>query len=353
MDGRETQVKRVMNCPLNEAEEENVPMIYKTVSEINTFLVCPQLWHHQYVSNRVPRIEPVALTGGKLWHKFIEGVHTTGIDPAMQLGTLELEAENAITDLRVAGREHAADELENTWEIMRQAAPHYEEQFAGGQTLAVEQALEASIGVIEGETIYLQGIPDRIKLRNGMITHVQTRTLSPSTPLTAYLKAAQRNLHELAYSRLITHAYPEAPYLGSEMQILLKAKLWSDRKCSRAGTKWHTERSRPDCDECHYEGRVREMLRQPSEIMSQTIVPIDGGQARRAMFDVLQIVGRMLEIERGQATPYQNRQADLGKFGNKLCPFFGVCNGEDDLTDEELFKNRESRYEDRDAEVMT
>lgn len=318
-------------------------MVTKTVSEINTFLVCPQFWHHQYVSNRVPRYEAAALTGGKLWHKFIEQV-LSGSAPEDVVKALSLEAENAITDLRVAGKDNTADEIETTWTCMLQAAPFYKEQFPG-QTLAIETVISRPVGLLRtGEELSLQGIPDRIKLVNGFIVHQQTRTLSGSTPLTPYLKAAQRNLHELVYAWMIEPLYPQ-PYFGTEMQILLKQKLFSDRKCPRADTKWHTERTRPDCDLCHYEGRIVAQVRQPDEIMSQTMLPIDRTQIADAIADITRVVNIMREIELGMVEPYQNRQADLGKFGNKLCSFFGVCNGEESLMDEELFKKRESRYE--------
>lgn len=316
------------------------------VSAVKAYQLCPQLWHHQFVSNRVGLIEPAALTGGKLWHRFVELVRLgEGVEPVLE--SLNLVAANAIADLTVAGRDKVANDLRLTWDVMRQVAPHYRDQY-NGAVVAVEQAISAPIGrLYDGTIVMLTGIPDAIRRVNGQLLHSQTRTLSASTPLTPYLRAAERDLHELAYAYLIGQAYPDETYFGSELQILLKAKLWSDRKCSKAGTKWHAERSRPDCDDCHYseDGRVREQLRQPDDVMVHKLVPIAQEQVQLALRDIMMVATEMHAILQPDGPPpIQNRAADLGKFGNSLCPYFGVCSGEEQLDDDTLFKSRENRY---------
>jgi hypothetical protein len=296
------------------------------------------------VSNRVTVYEPVAFTGGKLWHSFVEERHVhpdRGIDELSK--ELFIRAKNAEADMLVAGREKSAGELMSTWTALEQAMPFYEDQYPG-ETVAVETPIRKLLGVLpNGEEVWVQGIPDRVKRYDHQLQHVQTRTLDDSTPLVPYLESRARDLHELIYAWLIVEEYHE-PYFGTEMQILRKLKLWSDRKCSKAGTKWHEAKSRPDCEECHYEGRVRTQLHEPAEAFVHRLVPIEWTQVRRAQRDVMRIAARMQAIRAGEE-PEQVRSADRGKFGNSLCTYFGVCNETAELDDETLFKARESRYE--------
>lgn len=316
-----------------------------TGSSMKEFQVCPQRWAFQFLENKVPRVEPVPFTSGKLYHSFVEGM-LLGESMTELLSVLRNRAEVAASELDGMGRFEKATSLRGTWACMEQVAPFWKDRFAG-PTVCVEQVMTAPLGTLpNGELVQFTGIPDRIRRIQGKLVHTQTRTLNSSTPLVPYLKAFQRNTHELLYAWLIQTNMPDEPYFGSELQVFLKAKMWSDRKCKSFDTKWHAEKARPDCPDCHYEndGRVRTQLHTPEELLIQELVPIDQSQVQRALQDAMQVAFSMQRIRDGEQ-PVQNRDADLGKFGNSLCSYFDVCTGEAELKDEGLFKQRENRYE--------
>jgi hypothetical protein len=314
-----------------------------TVSAVKEYQLCPQKWAHSFVANKVPVSTPVPFTIGKLWHSYREGC-MNGDDPAGLLVTLRGQAEASATELDAQDRFKQADGLRRDWENMEQLASHFKDRF-DGPTVCVEMAMTAPLGTLpNGELVQVAGIPDRVRRIGGKLVHTQTRTLSESTPMAPYLRAFARNTHELVYAWLIQQAYPGEPYFGSELQVLRKARLWSDRKCSSAGTKWHAERSRLDCPECHYEGRVRTQLHTPEELLVQELVPIDPTQVQVALQDVMQVAFGMQRVLAGEP-PVQNRDADLGRFGNSLCAYFDVCSGTAKLDDPTLFKVRENRYD--------
>jgi hypothetical protein len=319
-----------------------------TISAVKEFQLCPQKWAHGYLNGRVPAVDPVPFTGGKLWHSFVEG-SLAGDDKPALLDALRAKMEVAANELDARNLFDKANDLRATWRFMEQAAPHWGDRFTGA-TLAVETAITAPLGNLpNGELVQIAGIPDRVRRIGGKLVHTQTRTLSSSTPMAPYLRAFARNTHELVYAWLIQQQFPGEPYFGSELQVLLKAALFSDRKCSKASTKWHENRERADCPECHYEGRVRTELRKPEELLIQELVPIDARQVQVALQDVMQVAFGMQRVRDGEP-PVQNRDADLGRFGNSLCSYFGVCSGDDQLTDNTLFKDRESRYDEVPAE---
>lgn len=322
-----------------------------TGSSIKEWQVCPQRWVFSFLNERVPVATPVPFTGGKLWHSFVEGM-LFGDDREALKTTLRQQAATAANELDGLSRFDKANELRTTWTCLEQAADYWKDKHAG-PTVCVEQAMIATIGTLpNGEIVQFAGIPDRVRRIQGKLVHTQTRTLHSGTPMVPYIKAFQRNTHELLYAWLIQQAYPDEPYFGSELQVLLKAKLWSDRKCSKANTKWHQERSRPSCDECNYQDRVREQLRQPEELFIHELIPIDPAQVKRALEDTMQVAFGMQRVRDGEQ-PVQNRDADLGSFGNSLCPYFGICVGEEKLDDDALFKKKESRYEERTEEQET
>lgn len=327
------------------------------VSAIKAFRLCPQRWYYIHVLRRVPAITPAVLTGGKLWHKFRER-RAMGEDVALILDDLKPVVQNALDELWSRMAEKTANDVESVWKLIQQAAPLWTERFAG-RTLCVEEPMELVLKDLipgwSGPDIRITGIPDRAKvldIGNGLVS-VQVRSLGGSTPLAPYLAAKSLDLHELLYGLMVQQRFgDEGEYLGTEFDILRKMPLFSDRKCKSADTKWHQEKSRPDCPECHYEGRVRTQLHQPEELFVQELVPINMADAQRALIEAGETCRQMVvwmtkpHADWGDPTPPRASDSSicLGEHGNVICPYFGVDTGVDELDDPNLFKDADDRY---------
>jgi hypothetical protein len=330
------------------------PIYRFNVSAIKAFRLCPQRWLYTHVMRRVPAVTPAVLTGGRLWHKFRER-QAMGEPVALILDSLKPEVQIALDELWARMAERTARDVEAVWKLIQDAAPHWSERFAG-RTLCVEEPMELVVRDLlpdwgDRPDIRIIGIPDRAKVLDvghGLVS-VQVRTLGGSTPLAPYLKAKEIDLHELLYGLMVQKRFgDEGEYLGTEFDILRKMPLFSDRKCKSADTKWHQDRLRSDCPECHYEGRVRTQLHDPTELFVQEIVPINMADAWRGLQEAASTCLAMLAWQ-NNTSPYPPPRAGdssicLGEHGNVICPYFDVDTGQAELEDDNLFKDADDRY---------
>lgn len=290
------------------------------VSAVKAFQHDQLDWYYRYHLRRVPRSVPKAyFSVGSVWHIAMAS------PPLIRLETFL----NAASDMRKAWLDFQDSDKELikfSDECDRLAAllTHYTERFTPDETLLIEQPLEYSLSTNRPQDIpiTLIGRPDRVIKLHGKYWNVQHRTLSDRTPIPLYLATRERDLHELAYAALITHHFKidRSQYGGTYMNIV--RKLSTKAICER-----------------------------PLSAFVQELIPISWDQVNLALRDIVVTAYMMDGIINHNNAIIHNREADLGRFGNTLNPYYEARIGRISITDDAHFMTVADPYatEDPDA----
>lgn len=280
-------------------------------------------WYYQYHLGRVPKRQAPALAAGTFAHQFFELLHT-GIPNDRALARAQVWLGEHRRGLLVEGFAEQVEKLDQESDILLELLPHWQDRFEF-TTLQVEQELEAPLP--SGSHI-LYGTPDRVALWQDKLWHVQNRTLSSSTPMGPYLKAAQLDLHELGYAWLINNSsscmceeWSNYPYGGTLFNIVRKLKLT---------------------------GAKGKPLHHPEECFIQEFLPVNPKLVRTALEELERLGNRMVKILQEEPEPnFQGRicpaHCTLGKYGNSLCGYFPVCSGQTTIEDDTLYEDAKPR----------
>lgn len=281
------------------------------VSAVKAFQKNPRRWLYEYALERIPRSEKrVALDLGTITHlAFARHFQGDSIERALAVADVHYN------DLRDATLRRAqfdqAEDLSSEWKDLRELLAHWKSRYEFS-TLQVEQTLELPI---PNSHHVLYGTPDRVVHYQGAYYHAQNRTLSGTTPIAPYLRAASLNLHELAYAWLLRES-GMLPYGGTYFNIVRKLKL--------TGAK----------------GKV---LHSPEECFVQEFIPLDDATINAAIETIRLAADRMEAYAAMPPRDVCTEACVLGRFGNSLCPYFGVCTGEESLEDDSLYMDRPER----------
>lgn len=285
------------------------------VSQILAFQRCELDWYYQFVRRRVRRGFSVALSVGTWWHFLMESFFHLASRGEVDK---DVAAFRAMEELARMQREaidlgfHAesADFAAICRDLLVQFDTHWAPRFPLSEIELVEEPIRRRL---PDSPHYLIGIPDAVVISNGYRWHLQHKTMGSSIPLTVYLRASERSLHELAYAWLL-EARAGVAYGGTYLNIT--------RKLSK-----------------------KAQLEAPQSAFVQELIPIDHHQILDAINDISRIVSRMERIRAGTEPPIDNREADTNKFGNALSPYFEVKLGRESLDDDALFMPATSRYD--------
>jgi hypothetical protein len=210
-----------------------------------------------------------------------------------------------------------AEDLMAEWSTLRTLLGSWTSQYEV-ETIAVEQVLDKQL---PGSAHILYGTPDRVVRWQGQFWHVQNRTLSATTPIAPYLRAASLNMHELAYAWLISQ-HGMTPYGGTLFNIIRKLKLIGAK-----GKALHT----------------------PEECFVQEFIPLSAARIRDCLAEITRAADQMAFYAADPPQSLCTESCILGRFGNKLCAYFDVCNGDAALSDDSMYEDKVPKTEE--AEV--
>lgn len=308
-----------------------------SVSSIEDFMQDRLRWCYKWVENRVPRSVPSALTVGKVIHKAFE-MHfkNPSITVAGALAML-LPPPGTLLDLK---EQKEVDQLRGLVEPLQ----FWKDEFPITQTLEVEQPFEAYLT----SGAKFRGRPDRVVVAYGKVFHMQHKTAGPSIKMDTFLTLASQKYHELLYGRYLKKKYgpkrdengdiirdaegnivdPGLEYGGSIYNVIRKLKYRSKQitKLEPAGKILHT----------------------PSEMLFQSIIPIDLLQVDQAYDEVNALsilMDRTMDMYLTEKLIPRNRKLDGGQHGNSLDLYTLVAMGELSLADDSKFMDREETYE--------
>lgn len=158
----------------------------------------------------------------------------------------------------------------------------------------------------------LVGTLDALVHWNGKYWHLQHKTLRPSVPIHVYQEQQRSDWHECAYEAMAIAA-GFAPYGGTILNLVRKLSAKTIMAAPQTAL------------------NISYLTRSP-DIVTYAIRDMD-----LLANDIASAVGL------SNAHPVRNRSACAGAFGNKLCPYIRVCNGEATL-DDDCFVTIEPRY---------
>jgi len=175
------------------------------------------------------------------------------------------------------------------------------------RVLMVEEALETRVGGFDVETgmnwttkrtepVVVFGRPDAVVVWRDKVWHVQHKTVGAGVPVAVFSKGVKRSLHELMYAKMLKEKWPKMAYGGTMLNVVRKLG-------------------------------AKAMERDPGAALHMEFVPVGEAAIKRACGDVRLVAREIWEgDERGL---YQNRASCVGRFGNSLCPYYGVCEGDE------------------------
>lgn len=304
-------------------------MIYTVnVSSINDFMQCRYRWLCKWVLNRVPRTEGRALTFGKLLHKVFEYKLT---DTLTMTEAIELQREAwsralyATTDPdEKATAVDALIDIDHYTDALKLWEDQYPFEIP---VLEVEQPFRYTADEYSASDIAFVGRPDRMGVLWGKLYHVQNRGLAANTHFRQYTRLARRHLHEHVYAWAMKKKYPQYQYGGTVMNLLRKVKY----------------RSNPS--KAFPTGRI---LHPISDVLWQDIVNISPEENEKMMHEAVLYAQEMRAAEfryrEYGEMPLPNENMNNGYFHNTIDPYFLVLQGEVELSDNKLFKDREVLY---------
>jgi hypothetical protein len=267
------------------------------ISQVRTFMECPQKWVNAYLKNRVtPPAQ--ALRVGSLWHQAMER-RLSGLSAAEAWQTIVEEHQAAF------------------WPTTPSLSPVV--AFAAGKAFGEFSTLKPAFMLWEPnpswkihkvEAVISRRLPNGIMLRgridclvewNGLFWHLQHKTIAASKPLAVYTRAMQRDWHECAYQWILEPNYPN--YGGTLLNAV--------RKLSK-----------------------KRMDEDPRSALHLEYIPRDRSLVDRCITDLLKITPAMHRLTLlKEPMPVQNRSVCGGVYGNSLCPYIDSCDGVATLSD--------------------
>lgn len=278
------------------------------VSAVKSFQRNPRRWWYEYSLKRIPKTRTVALDVGTAVHRVLAD-HFLGREMPTALNAGRAYVYDMRQTMLTHAQFEAAEDLVKEWEGLVPLLEAWTSKYEV-QTVKVEEELWKQL---PGSEHVLYGTPDRVVRWNGAFWHVQNRTLSGSTPIAPYLRAASLNLHELAYAWLIRE-HGMIPYGGTLFNIIRKLKLM---------------------------GAKGKPLHAPEECFVQEFIPLTEDHINAAIAEITRTARAMSDYIAHPPASICTEACVLGRYGNSLCPYFDVCMGEASLEDESLFVNRD------------
>jgi len=290
------------------------------VSEIQDYMKCRWRWCAKWVVGRVPKDEARPLRFGKLLHLIFEHHFQTRqpIEVAITRfrGEWAKALEQAHNPLDIAVAQDALADLDQYAEPLGMWTDRYP---AEGMPLEVEKAFIVKSPL--DPTIFFKGRPDRMQMMWGQLFHWQNRGLAAGMNFPLYAELAKRNFHEHMYAYAMKQKYPNVPYGGTVYNLMRKLK---------------------------YRGKNGKILHTPDEMFWQGLVTITPEMNTEIMEIATRYAQEMrfarLLFEEDGVWPLPNETIHGGPFGNSIDPYFRVLNGEIDLNNDNVFKNREDTY---------
>lgn len=317
-----------------------------TNSELRTARACLRRHHYAYGLRRRPRAVADVLRFGSLWHIGQEAWWPEA-DPAARL-------EAAVTAMRAIQSDPyhlvMAEELMIAYTAMWADA--------GWRTVAVEQAFEMPLvnpstgapsrtfriggrmDVIvaneHGEEWLMEHKTTSADIEEGSTYWKKVRALD--TQVSTYTAGAVHmgyRVHGCIYDVV------RKPALKP-----LKATPVESRKYTKQGLLYANQRENDETPE-EYRLRLREdIAERPSRYFARGPVVRLDADAREHAFDMWQQTRILREAELSGAAP-RNPDA-CSQFG--VCPYFGVCSGEQDINDETIFRTAATPHEELENE---
>jgi len=279
-----------------------------SVSAVESFQRDQLDWYYEYVRGRVPRRPLAALEAGTSFHALMEAVFR-GKDLSLAI----VESIDSVIERQIGmeldGYPAEARDYRNTMDAIHSMAGDWKLNYPPDEVLAVEEPLTFNLG--GGHRLI--GRPDTIVRYQGKLWDLQHKTIGDRVPIGVYVTVMRRNLHGLAYSRLIQDSYPRDAYGGTYLNGL--------RKLSRTA-----------------------FQKKPEAAFVQQLIPLMPKDEVDAIQDIRAIVQQMQAIVDEKVKPIQNRKSDSGIYGNTFSPYFFVKLGEQDIADDTIFKHAVNRY---------
>jgi len=251
------------------------------ISQLNLYMECPRKWYFKYVLKKGIESSSQALLDGLDWHDLMES------NPSSDLSIREGDPlwMKAGYDSWLAWKEQAKRD--------------------GFEFLGKEIELEAPLGPYT-----LFGRLDALVKWNGLLWHLQHKTVAPTKPISTYQRYVAKSWHEHGYQHLIENAskdgekFATSPYGGCLLVICRKLADKTMKGYSDAGLS----------------NLVVSYLSLPDHI--------------RTMRDIEDVVGRMEYLDlRNTTFPPGNPNMCAGFYGNSLCQYIDVCDGHGSIED--------------------
>lgn len=248
-----------------------------TVSEIQTYDICPQMWAWRYVAKRGVEDSGALRLGNALHLWFAARFKHEKVPPWKIAETAGLHEE----DVEQA---EVLDLLMPEWERRYGIKPPWEE------VLMVEQELTLQRG-----KLLITGKPDAVVRWLGKLFHVQHKSVGRSVPMDKFVKGIAKSLHEAIYCTML-----------EKYGVVAGTMLNAVRKLSR-----------------------NTVSRDPGQALHLEFIPISVSFREEALQEVVQRGMEMMELEKelDSAKPraYRNRTMCNGKYGNSTCTYYGLC----------------------------
>lgn len=269
-----------------------------SVSEIKQHMTCPMLAKYKYVDRRGPDKIEQALEVGTLLHAWFEAV-LNGEDGYAAVEALMLEQEYALTP----EGQKVADEYTL---IAEHTLPLWQRP-DDWEIISVEQELRIPVG---RHTVV--GRLDSVVGWNDGFWHLQHKSMHSSKPVATYSEQQRTDWHECVYQRM-AEAAGYTPFMGTILNMV--------RKLARS-----TLEKRPETS------LALEYLAREPEMVDD------------ALADLAEIIDHIEAMRNGDIRTWKNRSACAGMFGNRLCAYKVVCDGETDIGSP-LFVDLPVRYD--------
>lgn len=260
---------------------EGVLGMLLSISDLKNWMLCPAYASYQLFSKRVPASRSTALELGVLAHKGVEVV---------------LGGEDTLDSLL----ELSSEDTKAQWEKLKPTVMAWRPPVAW-EILAVEKEVRVEVG----HGITLVGRPDIVIRWNGLLWHVQIKTLARSVPIDVYAELIRTDWHEMFYQHAIEEKYGER--VGGTILLIIR------------------KTTQPQVI-------VQYLTRDPLLVES-------------AMDDIVRTAHSIVDYRGSEFGPIKNRSACAGAFRNSLCPYKKVCDSmNENLLRGEEFEDAKPRY---------
>jgi len=273
-----------------------------SVSEMQDWISCPQLWFWKWVLNRAVRRPGPALRAGLAVHACFEERLRSGDRPGIDADFAEAEPNLARVLTAALG----------AWD-----RKYLDSEPPWTEIIAVEEPLRLQLT----EELALVGRPDSIVRWQSGIWHVQHKTTGQSTPVATFAAGIRRSFHENLYGVLIENAYPNERYMGTMLNVVRKLSM-----------------KRVDED--------------PNQALHMEFLPIPKAQRLQAV-ESFRFYGKQIKSWRDELSGVnlriipQNREHCTGQYKNTLCSHFGPCENPEAIWQDEHYETYDprSRYQ--------